>query len=81
MVHIGKNAKAEELEESKQAEGNSVYLICYTSGTTGLPKGVILTQKGVTSNYAGMDAENIVITETDTLISYLPLAHVFEQLV
>ncbi|KAJ3414191.1 Long chain acyl-CoA synthetase 7 peroxisomal [Chytridiales sp. JEL 0842] len=58
--------------------------ICYTSGTTGQPKGVVLTHKNMlafaaaanelhkTGRFAG-------INKNDVYISYLPLAHVFER--
>ncbi|KAK6494198.1 long-chain-fatty-acid--CoA ligase 1-like isoform X2 [Huso huso] len=59
-------------------------LICFTSGTTGNPKGAMLTHANIVSNAAAF----IKITETsycinssDTHVSYLPLAHMFERLV
>ncbi|XP_039662542.1 long-chain-fatty-acid--CoA ligase 1a isoform X2 [Perca fluviatilis] len=59
-------------------------LICFTSGTTGNPKGAMLTHGNVISNTAAF----IRITEgklrpsnKDVLISFLPLAHMFERVV
>ncbi|XP_062334528.1 long-chain-fatty-acid--CoA ligase 1a isoform X2 [Osmerus eperlanus] len=59
-------------------------LICYTSGTTGNPKGAMLTHRNVISNCAAF----IRITEIhcmlnlhDIHMSYLPLAHMFERVV
>ncbi|XP_044202935.1 long-chain-fatty-acid--CoA ligase 1a isoform X1 [Thunnus albacares] len=59
-------------------------LICFTSGTTGNPKGAMLTHRNVISNTAAF----IKITEgslkpstKDVLISFLPLAHMFERVV
>ncbi|XP_056136939.1 long-chain-fatty-acid--CoA ligase 1a isoform X1 [Lampris incognitus] len=59
-------------------------LICFTSGTTGNPKGAMLTHGNVISNTAAF----IRITEgtlkprkNDVLISFLPLAHMFERVV
>ncbi|XP_056136940.1 long-chain-fatty-acid--CoA ligase 1a isoform X2 [Lampris incognitus] len=59
-------------------------LICFTSGTTGNPKGAMLTHGNVISNTAAF----IRITEVhcmlslhDTHISYLPLAHMLERVV
>ncbi|XP_051560196.1 long-chain-fatty-acid--CoA ligase 1-like isoform X1 [Myxocyprinus asiaticus] len=59
-------------------------LICFTSGTTGNPKGAMLTHGNVVSNCAAF----IKVTEgflnpspRDVLISFLPLAHMFERVV
>ncbi|XP_071263036.1 long-chain-fatty-acid--CoA ligase 1a isoform X4 [Salvelinus alpinus] len=59
-------------------------LICFTSGTTGNPKGGMLTHGNVIANCAAF----IKITEVhcmlnlhDIHMSYLPLAHMFERVV
>jgi len=56
--------------------------IMYTSGTTGDPKGVILSHQNVISSAAGLhrgvsDTEELA-RHTDVYISYLPMAHSFE---
>lgn len=54
--------------------------IAYTSGTTGKPKGVMLTHNNLTSNSrAGVN--HIGCFETDRMISFLPLSHTFERTV
>lgn len=55
--------------------------ICYTSGTTGNPKGVMLTHQNV---MASISAVLIQLGEhrpsyKDTMISFLPLAHMLER--
>uniref|UniRef100_A0A8C1XV26 Long-chain-fatty-acid--CoA ligase n=1 Tax=Cyprinus carpio TaxID=7962 RepID=A0A8C1XV26_CYPCA len=51
-------------------------IICFTSGTTGNPKGAMLTHRNVVSNSSAF----IYVTK-DVHISYLPLAHMFERVV
>jgi long-chain acyl-CoA synthetase len=53
--------------------------LIYTSGTTGNPKGVVLTHGNLISNV--MNSKNVVtLTERDSLLSYLPLCHIFERM-
>ncbi|XP_070264276.1 long-chain-fatty-acid--CoA ligase 1 isoform X3 [Myotis yumanensis] len=59
-------------------------VICFTSGTTGNPKGAMITHRNIVSDASGFVkvTENIVNpTPDDTLISFLPLAHMFERVV
>ncbi|HZV61133.1 MAG TPA: AMP-dependent synthetase/ligase [Methylophilaceae bacterium] len=52
--------------------------IVYTSGTTGRPKGVMLSHRNILSNLDGiLDAYEVY--ESDTLLSVLPLSHMFER--
>jgi len=53
-------------------------LILYTSGTTGSPKGVVLTQGNLASNVEMM-RQVIDFNPTDVFYSLLPLNHVFSQ--
>ncbi|KAJ6721565.1 LONG CHAIN ACYL-COA SYNTHETASE 7 PEROXISOMAL-LIKE ISOFORM X1 [Salix viminalis] len=52
--------------------------ICYTSGTTGTPKGVVLTHGNFIANVAGI-ALSTLYSPSDVYISYLPLAHIYER--
>lgn len=53
--------------------------ICYTSGTTGTPKGAMITHKNFVASTAGMAMMNETFPG-DVHISYLPLAHIYERL-
>jgi len=55
------------------------YLLCYTSGTTGLPKAAKLTHGNLMSATTASMYGGIEANVDDVAISYLPLAHVFEQ--
>jgi long-chain acyl-CoA synthetase len=52
--------------------------ICYTSGTTGTPKGVVLTHSSLIANVAG-NSLSVDFGPSDVYMSYLPLAHIYER--
>ncbi|XP_055854860.1 long-chain-fatty-acid--CoA ligase 1 isoform X2 [Episyrphus balteatus] len=55
--------------------------ICYTSGTTGNPKGVMLTHGNVVAGVCSVILQlgDHKIRAGDVMISFLPLAHMFER--
>ncbi len=54
--------------------------LLYTSGTTGLPKGVMLTHRNIISNVKSVLA--IVPVGPDSItVSFLPLSHILERMV
>ncbi|PPE02342.1 hypothetical protein GOBAR_DD00676 [Gossypium barbadense] len=57
---------------------DDVATICYTSGTTGTPKGVVLTHGNLIANAAGCST-GTKFYPSDVYISYLPLAHIYER--
>ncbi|MEJ2587502.1 MAG: AMP-binding protein [Deltaproteobacteria bacterium] len=54
-------------------------MLIYTSGTTGPPKGAMLTHKNLMWMGETLTAVNPMY-DTDEVLSFLPLCHVFEQL-
>ncbi|PWY86334.1 acetyl-CoA synthetase-like protein [Aspergillus sclerotioniger CBS 115572] len=63
----------------KSPSPSDTITINYTSGTTGPPKGVVLTHENAV---AASSAALMIITQTpgDTLASYLPLAHIYARM-
>lgn len=66
--------------EQSDVDGQELATIVYTSGTTGRPKGVMLSHYNILSNVdAGLTA--VSITNRDRFVSFLPLSHMFERTV
>lgn len=60
-------------------EPEDMVSICYTSGTTGVPKGAMLTNRSIVASSAG-SCHGAIICPGDVHLSYLPLAHIYEKL-
>ena len=56
------------------------FTICYTSGTTGKSKGAIITHRNMIGTIAGCLKSSLNLNQTDSHISYLPLAHMFDRI-
>lgn len=59
-------------------QADDLAAIVYTSGTTGKPKGVMLTHRNVVSDVKAV-LERIAPTVDDVFLSFLPLSHTFER--
>jgi len=79
VLEAGKKAEASTTFNVPQPE--DIFMLSYTSGTTGDPKGVKLSHRMVVGCAASVNwrIRPMSIREDDTYISYLPAAHSFEQ--
>ncbi len=59
---------------------NDIAVLPYSSGTTGLPKGVMLTHQNLTSNVR-QTLELGVVNETDVMLDFLPFYHIYGMMV
>jgi len=68
----------ESLADAVQPE--DLATIVYTSGTTGVPKGAMITHKNIMAVLLALDAiDPKFATDTDCTVPFLPLSHVFER--
>ena len=79
IVHFGESSFPPEASggaaPSHTVDQNAPFLIVYTSGTTGRPKGAVLSQKAISCS-AEMSQHMTDLTVNDRVLNVLPLFHV-----
>ncbi len=78
-IHLSAIVCPDELKGEKTSflepgHGNDLAFLQYTSGSTGAPKGVMLTHKNLLANIRAMGAA-LAATPKDVFVSWLPLYH------
>lgn len=78
LREVGKAQPMDTLDGRRPSPADTA-LIMYTSGTTGAPKGVVLTHANVVSAIGGVySLLRHQLKDDDCLLAYLPLAHILE---
>ncbi|CRG93020.1 acyl-CoA synthetase, putative [Plasmodium gallinaceum] len=80
------NEGKKNILEISPANPDAIASICYTSGTTGFPKGVIMVNRNMMATLNASMLEllkmsDLDVNDKDTHISYLPLAHIYERMI
>lgn len=83
IIRLGREIEG-ELEEPFEKlipsfQSDDLATIVYTSGTTGPPKGVMLTHGNIMSEVEGI-SEVLKADHTDSTLTFLPLAHLFGRI-
>lgn len=73
--------KYQEGDLLKNNKADDLATIIYTSGSTGKPKGVELTHKNLISQVKATQKCFKLDKNKDVILSFLPLAHIFERMV
>ena len=71
-----KAGKSIDYETNEYTDGSQIAAILYTSGSNGMPKGVVLTNSNFNSSTVSIK-HSIKVNETDKILSILPIFHGF----
>ena len=82
IISTGKKCLEEkENFNLKKVQPDDIYLICYTSGTTDNPKGVMVAAKNIALTQNWMYNTGFHPTGEDSMLHFLPLSHLMEHMI
>ncbi|CAN5628828.1 AMP-dependent synthetase/ligase [soil metagenome] len=83
FLEFGRTKRSEFLPlietAARAAEPDDIAIMVYTSGTTGQPKGAMLSHRYILNSVESL-RQAVPVFDTDTAISYLPGCHVAERI-
>ncbi|RLM62120.1 putative 4-coumarate--CoA ligase 1 [Panicum miliaceum] len=80
MASVPDDAGDQEAADDREFDPDDVVALPYSSGTTGLPKGVMLTHRSLSTSVAQQvdgDNPNIGFTADDVILCSLPMFHIY----
>ncbi|MBL4690737.1 MAG: AMP-binding protein, partial [Rhodospirillales bacterium] len=81
VIEQGRQGHENIVEMAARADPHETACIIYTSGTGGLPKGVMLSHRNILSNCEGaIDRLEELGLENEVFLSFLPLSHSYEHM-
>lgn len=83
FLKLGRSVRERHLPSielsARSADSGSIAVMVYTSGTTGRPKGAMLSHRYILNSLESL-RRSVPIFETDVSLSYLPGCHVAERI-
>lgn len=83
LIRDGERAleRGTDIAAARRAVGSDdVATLVYTSGTTGPPKGAMITHRNIAATIAAVEAV-VPLTPQDRFLSFLPISHIAERVV
>lgn len=86
LATAGKDVTAAQVDtRRREVTADALAMIVYTSGTTGRPKGCMLTHANLLGEIRNVvladEVSEQLLTEQDSILLFLPLAHILAQVV